>query len=153
MNSSVRGPSGNPYSQPLPPQHTHVDPRYPYGGYATQSADPHGRTGRSVEFQNVEVGEKSNKKRRGNLPKQTTDILRAWLHDHLDHAYPNEEQKQQLIRETGLTDKQVSNWFINARRRNVPRLLTQAEQEQEFKASRASSSNSPPESRSPPRRK
>lgn len=103
MNSSVRGPSGNPYSQPLPPQHTHVDPRYPYGGYATQSADPHGRTGRSVEFQNVEVGEKSNKKRRGNLPKQTTDILRAWLHDHLDHAYPNEEQKQQLIRETGLS--------------------------------------------------
>lgn len=58
---------------------------------------------RPVEFQNVEAGEKSNKKRRGNLPKQTTDILRAWLHEHLDHAYPNEEEKQQLIRQTGLS--------------------------------------------------
>ncbi|KAL8762670.1 MAG: hypothetical protein Q9184_001377 [Pyrenodesmia sp. 2 TL-2023] len=106
---------------------------------------------RPVKFQNVEAGEKSNKKPRGNLPKQTTDILRAWLHEHLDHAYPNEEEKQQLIRQTGLTDKQVSNWFINARRRNVPRLLTQAEQEQEFK-NRASSSGSPPDNRSPGRR-
>ncbi|KAL8902893.1 MAG: hypothetical protein Q9207_004302 [Kuettlingeria erythrocarpa] len=61
---------------------------------------------RPVEFQNAEAGEKSKTKRRGNLPKQTTDILRAWLHEHLDHAYPNEEEKQQLIRETGLTDKQ-----------------------------------------------
>ncbi|KAI4153484.1 MAG: hypothetical protein L6R39_001551 [Caloplaca ligustica] len=151
MNSSGRALS-NPYSQTLPPQPSHVDPRYPYGSYAPHSQDPHGHIGRPVEFQNVEVGEKSNKKRRGNLPKQTTDILRAWLHEHLDHAYPNEEQKQQLIRETGLTDKQVSNWFINARRRNVPRLVTQAEQEQQFKASRASSSGSPPENRSPKRK-
>lgn len=103
INSSARTPMGNPYSQPLPPQPPHTDPRYSYGSYAPQAHDPHGHMGRPVEFQNVEVGEKSNKKRRGNLPKHTTDILRTWLHDHLDHAYPNEEQKQELIRETGLS--------------------------------------------------
>ncbi|KAL8661420.1 MAG: hypothetical protein Q9202_005602 [Teloschistes flavicans] len=80
-----------------------MDPRYPYGGYAPPAQDSHAHMGHAVEFQNVEIGEKSSKKRRGNLPKHTTDILRAWLHDHLDHAYPNEEQKQHLIRETGLS--------------------------------------------------
>ncbi|KAL8939211.1 MAG: hypothetical protein Q9216_003482 [Gyalolechia sp. 2 TL-2023] len=153
INPIVRPPMGNGYSQPVPPEALHMDPRYSYANYAHHPHDPHTHMGRPVEFQNVEVGEKSNKKRRGNLPKQTTDVLRAWLHDHLDHAYPNEEQKQQLIRETNLTDKQVSNWFINARRRNMPRLLRQAEQESDFKAGRASSSRSPPEEHSPGRNK
>ncbi|KAL8964687.1 MAG: hypothetical protein Q9197_006845 [Variospora fuerteventurae] len=148
INSNGRSPLANPYPQNVPLQAPHMDPRYSYDNYTPHPHDPSGPMGRPVEFQNVEVGsEKSNKKRRGNLPKQTTDILRQWLHEHLDHAYPNEDQKAMLIRETGLTDKQVSNWFINARRRNVPRLLTQAEQEQEFKANRASSSGSPPEDR------
>ncbi|KAL9603942.1 MAG: hypothetical protein Q9219_000880 [cf. Caloplaca sp. 3 TL-2023] len=130
-----------------------MDPRYPYASYAAHPNDPHAHVGRPVEFHSVDVGEKSSKKRRGNLPKSTTDVLRAWLHDHLDHAYPNEEQKQQLIRQTGLTDKQVSNWFINARRRNMPRLLQQAEQESDFKASRGSSSRSPSDGHSSGSRK
>ncbi|KAL8832044.1 MAG: hypothetical protein Q9170_005041 [Blastenia crenularia] len=86
-----------------------MDPRYPYSGYASHPHDAHAHLGHSVEFQNIEPGERSSKKRRGNLPKQVTDILRAWLHDHLDHAYPNEEQKQQLIRETGLNAASIYN--------------------------------------------
>lgn len=103
INPNVRSSLGNHYSQTVPPEAMHMDPRYSYTGYAPHPHDPHAQMGRPVEFQNVEVGEKSNKKRRGNLPKQTTDVLRSWLHDHLDHAYPNEEQKQQLIRETNLS--------------------------------------------------
>ncbi|KAL8736579.1 MAG: hypothetical protein Q9181_002349 [Wetmoreana brouardii] len=133
----------NSYSRSLPPQPPHMDVRYSYAGYAPHLHDPQAHMGRPVEFQNVEVGEKSNKKRRGNLPKHTTDILRSWLHEHLDHAYPSEEQKQHLIRETGLTDKQVSNWFINARRRNLPRLVGQAQAESKLMASQPSSSQSP----------
>lgn len=54
------------------------------------------------------LGESSgNKKRRGNLPKQVTDILRAWFLDHLDHPYPTEEDKQMFIARTGLTISQV----------------------------------------------
>jgi len=63
-----------------------------------------------------------NRKRRGNLPRQVTDILRTWFHEHLDHPYPSEEEKQKFMHATGLTLAQISNWFINARRRQLPAL-------------------------------
>lgn len=50
-----------------------------------------------------------SRKRRGNLPKPVTDILRAWFHDHLEHPYPSEEDKQLFIQRTGLTISQVSD--------------------------------------------
>ncbi|KAA8904396.1 homeobox KN domain-containing protein, partial [Sphaerosporella brunnea] len=59
-------------------------------------------------------------RRRGNLPKQVTDLLRNWLNKHLHHPYPTEDEKQMLMSQTGLTIHQISNWFINARRRRVP---------------------------------
>lgn len=42
------------------------------------------------------------RKRRGNLPKETTDKLRAWFVAHLHHPYPTEDEKQVLMRHTGL---------------------------------------------------
>lgn len=48
-----------------------------------------------------------SKRRRGNLPKQVTDILRAWFHDHLNDPYPTEEDKQMFIARTGLSISQV----------------------------------------------
>ncbi|KAF5318255.1 hypothetical protein D9611_014686 [Ephemerocybe angulata] len=56
-------------------------------------------------------------RKRGKLPKETTDYLKAWLHRHSDHPYPSEEEKKQLCHATGLSMSQVSNWMINARRR------------------------------------
>ncbi|KAK2459661.1 hypothetical protein APHAL10511_008306 [Amanita phalloides] len=56
-------------------------------------------------------------RKRGKLPKETTDYLKAWLHRHSDHPYPSEEEKKQLCNATGLSMSQVSNWMINARRR------------------------------------
>lgn len=67
-------------------------------------------------------GSGTAKKRRGNLPRQVTEILRKWLSDHIEHPYPTDEEKQQLIKQTGLTLNQLSNWFINARRRRLPAL-------------------------------
>lgn len=49
----------------------------------------------------------SNRRRRGNLPKPTTDILKAWFQAHLDHPYPSEEDKQMLMSRTGLSMNQV----------------------------------------------
>lgn len=57
------------------------------------------------------------KRRRGNLPKTTTTLLRNWLYDHANHPYPSEDEKNRLATQTGLTINQISNWFINARRR------------------------------------
>jgi Homeobox KN domain len=42
------------------------------------------------------------RKRRGNLPKETTDKLRAWFICHLHHPYPTEDEKQSLMSQTGL---------------------------------------------------
>ncbi|KAI1609942.1 homeobox KN domain-containing protein [Exophiala viscosa] len=69
----------------------------------------------------------NGRRRRGNLPKPITDILRLWLQEHLDHPYPSDEQKQIFIQRTGLTISQISNWFINARRRQLPALKLKRE--------------------------
>lgn len=47
-------------------------------------------------------GETKQRKRRGNLPKETTDKLRSWFLGHLQHPYPTEDEKQELMRQTGL---------------------------------------------------
>ncbi|KAI5459955.1 hypothetical protein BGZ63DRAFT_360499 [Mariannaea sp. PMI_226] len=71
-------------------------------------------------------GDSKQRKRRGNLPKETTDKLRAWFMAHLQHPYPTEDEKQDLMRQTGLQMNQISNWFINARRRQLPTMINNA---------------------------
>eukprot|EP00762_Andalucia_godoyi_P008284 ANDGO_02955.mRNA.1 BEL1-like homeodomain protein 3 len=54
-------------------------------------------------------------KKRGNLPKNATNVLKTWLFQHFLHPYPSEEEKRDLSQQTGLTMTQLNNWFINAR--------------------------------------
>ncbi|KAI8644989.1 homeobox KN domain-containing protein [Parasitella parasitica] len=63
------------------------------------------------------------RKRRGNLPKTVTAVLKQWLIDHCRNPYPTEAEKTDLKDKTGLTLNQISNWFINARRRLLPQIL------------------------------
>ncbi|KAI7896425.1 uncharacterized protein EV154DRAFT_492190 [Mucor mucedo] len=65
----------------------------------------------------------TKKRRRGNLPKEVTEFLRKWLIQHKKHPYPAEKEKADLARHTGLTVNQISNWFINARRRILQPML------------------------------
>ena len=53
-------------------------------------------------------GDGKQRKRRGNLPKETTDTLRAWFRENLGHPYPSEEEKQRLMKATGL---QMSEFY------------------------------------------
>lgn len=120
------------------------------GGYNT----PYPEYGRYGEMGPISLtGDNKQRKRRGNLPKETTDKLRAWFVAHLQHPYPTEDEKQDLMRQTGLqmskfplcdelspsdqkpqkltsplTD-QISNWFINARRRQLPTMINNARAE------------------------
>lgn len=36
---------------------------------------------------------KKMRRRRGHFPKATTDLLKKWLFEHMDHPYPTEEEK------------------------------------------------------------
>ncbi|KAL1927950.1 hypothetical protein VTP01DRAFT_3355 [Rhizomucor pusillus] len=69
------------------------------------------------------------KKQRSNLPKPVTAILKEWLFANKRHPYPNEDEKEALARQTGLARNQISNWFINARRRILIPVLAQDKQE------------------------
>lgn len=54
-------------------------------------------------------------RRRGKLPKETTETLKTWLMAHKTHPYPTEDEKRMLCDRTGLNMNQVSNWMINVR--------------------------------------
>jgi len=71
-----------------------------------------------------------HKKRRGNLPKAATNLLKKWVFDHLFHPYPTEEEKNSLSLQTGLSLNQISNWFINARRRILQPMLENVRNQQ-----------------------
>ncbi|KAK6753588.1 hypothetical protein RB195_012899 [Necator americanus] len=92
--------------------------------YSQHPSDPP-QAGRDTPLRGGKAATAQSKKR-GIFPKPATNILRAWLFQHLTHPYPSEEQKKQLANDTGLTILQVNNWFINARRRIVQPMIDQS---------------------------
>eukprot|EP00271_Cylindrocystis_brebissonii_P017919 TRINITY_DN4877_c0_g1_i5.p1 TRINITY_DN4877_c0_g1~~TRINITY_DN4877_c0_g1_i5.p1 ORF type:complete len:202 (+),score=43.55 TRINITY_DN4877_c0_g1_i5:293-898(+) len=58
------------------------------------------------------------KRRAGKLPGDTTAVLKTWWNAHSKWPYPTEEEKTNLVHQTGLELKQINNWFINQRKRN-----------------------------------
>ncbi|PPJ50974.1 hypothetical protein CBER1_06847 [Cercospora berteroae] len=56
-------------------------------------------------------------RKRSNLPKQSTEIMKTWFDQNIANPYPSEEQKAIFSNATGISMTQVSNWFINHRRR------------------------------------
>lgn len=102
-NSDFVLPSANPqyHSPTMPP--------------APSSINPNNSPSRSPQALPSSTLVDRPTRKRGKLPKETTDFLKAWLHRHSDHPYPSEEEKKQLCHATGLSMSQVSNWMINVR--------------------------------------
>ncbi|CAI7853646.1 unnamed protein product, partial [Closterium sp. NIES-54] len=55
---------------------------------------------------------------KGKLPKEATRKLLRWWNEHVSWPYPTEQEKLQLMGQTGLDSRQVNNWFINQRKRH-----------------------------------
>ncbi|KAF1968914.1 hypothetical protein BU23DRAFT_255444 [Bimuria novae-zelandiae CBS 107.79] len=118
------------YPEPQPPVHGHgyeraqaqtayyvQQPGYVAHGPYNPHAPPQTYTGYTFQQAHVLDPNSFNRKRRGNLPKEATAVLKKWFQDHRESPYPTEDEKVQLMATCGLTLNQVSNWFINARRR------------------------------------
>lgn len=87
-------------SQPSSPARAYDRTPFSAGVYSTQH---YPETGHFSDLGAVAAGgDVKQRKRRGNLPKETTDKLRAWFVAHLQHPYPTEDEKQDLMRQTGL---------------------------------------------------
>ncbi|KAL7453225.1 hypothetical protein ACHAWC_004893 [Mediolabrus comicus] len=60
-----------------------------------------------------------NNRKSAALPAATVEYLRAWMmsQEHVAHPYPTEQEKAQLMADTGIELKQLTNWFANNRKR------------------------------------
>ncbi|KAF2029149.1 hypothetical protein EK21DRAFT_90044 [Setomelanomma holmii] len=128
-----------PTYAPPPPHSTAYDHRHSYyeppppahPGYGYASPAHYGRPSYhgghypgyesgypDIRFQqHLGMNPEHGRKRRGNLPKEATNMMKGWFAEHRHSPYPSEDQKMEFCERTGLTISQVSNWFINARRR------------------------------------
>ncbi len=68
---------------------------------------------------------KSNKKAR-ILPTEASAILNEWFEKNKHNPYPTNEEKEYFLRVTGLTRKQVKDWFVNHRSRLPSNLKNRA---------------------------
>lgn len=63
---------------------------------------------------------KSNGKRKSaSLPSETVEYLKAWMMspEHIAHPYPTEQEKVDIMKDTKIELKQLTNWFVNNRKR------------------------------------
>lgn len=112
--SAIKGEWSFPNSDyVLPPGNPPYSPAMPS---ASASISVSNSPSRSPSVTTSQLVDRPQQRKRGKLPKETTDFLKAWLHRHSDHPYPSEEEKKQLCHATGLSMSQVSNWMINVRR-------------------------------------
>ncbi|KAF0909981.1 hypothetical protein E2562_001231 [Oryza meyeriana var. granulata] len=61
---------------------------------------------------------KKKKNSTGHLPSDARHKLLQWWHLHYRWPYPSETEKAALVESTGLDKKQITNWFINQRKRH-----------------------------------
>ncbi|KAL7500611.1 hypothetical protein ACHAWT_011243 [Skeletonema menzelii] len=86
---------------------------------------------------------KGNNRKSSSLPSETVEYLKAWMMspEHVAHPYPTEQEKAQIMADTGIELKQLTNWFVNNRKRYwKPRV--EAKLQQRFASAASSESTS-----------
>ena len=56
-------------------------------------------------------------KTRKRLPRESVDVLKAWLTQHLESPYPRDLVREELASRACISPQQVTVWFTNARKR------------------------------------
>ena len=124
---SLQQPIGqSPFQQPMVQQGAMYEARHSYyhepqaavyGGYDRPTESYFARAGypsydtsySDIRFQqHVGLDHNAfNRKRRGNLPKEATNLLKDWFAANRTSPYPTEDQKMELCNRTGLSLNQV----------------------------------------------
>lgn len=76
-----------------------------------------------------------------SLPAETVEYLKAWMMspEHIAHPYPTEQEKAQIMIDTGIELKQLTNWFVNNRKRYwKPKVEARLQQQAQAAAAAAS---------------
>lgn len=62
---------------------------------------------------------KAKNRKSSSLPSETVEYLKQWIMspEHIAHPYPTEQEKAQIMEDTGIEMKQLTNWFVNNRKR------------------------------------
>ncbi|KAL7531103.1 hypothetical protein ACHAXR_003851 [Thalassiosira sp. AJA248-18] len=62
---------------------------------------------------------KGRPKKKTALSSYAVEYLKAWMMspDHIEHPYPTEDEKLSIMKDTGIELKQLTNWFVNNRKR------------------------------------
>ncbi|UKZ53042.1 hypothetical protein TrVGV298_006829 [Trichoderma virens] len=66
-----------------------------------------------------EDGSKESNKTAVRHTRGAKRILKEWFSSHSEYPYPSEGEKAMLRQQTGLSRRQITYWFTNARRRGV----------------------------------
>jgi len=86
----------------------------------TVSASSMPQTATSVSSPTKTTPSKGKSQRKSSsLPSETVEYLKAWMMspEHVAHPYPTEQEKAQIMADTGIELKQLTNWFVNNRKR------------------------------------
>ncbi|KAI5457048.1 hypothetical protein BGZ63DRAFT_495245 [Mariannaea sp. PMI_226] len=59
----------------------------------------------------------SDNKTTSRFPQKAVQILQGWLLSNAHYPYPNDEDREKLAQQTGLSKAQISMWMANSRRR------------------------------------
>lgn len=59
----------------------------------------------------------------GHISAEARRILDNWMFEHRYYCYPSKLEKHQLSVATDLSIQRISNWFVNSRRRSLPKMI------------------------------
>jgi len=96
----------------------HVIPSSPHSDVSVKESTNGSEKDNSVPLTPTKAKNKVSR-RPCNLPLETVEYLKAWMMspEHIAHPYPTEKEKQEIMADTGIELKQLTNWFVNNRKR------------------------------------
>jgi hypothetical protein len=121
-------------------------------GSVSEAPNKHGSTSnpvatrvRAVSVSNASStsASKTNKRKSTSLPTETVEYLKAWMMspEHIAHPYPTEQEKAKIMADTCIELKQLTNWFVNNRKRYwKPRVEARVQTQASFKTAPSNTS-------------